>query len=345
MKRLLLAVLLGLSSLSYAVDYPNQKEAVWVAKDFQFHTGETFKELNIGYITLGNPNNPAVLILHGTAGSAKGMLNKDFGEELFQEGKVLDANKYFIIIPDAIGVGKSSKPSNSLKTQFPQYNYDDMVQAQYRLVSEGLGIQHLKLVLGNSMGGMQTWLWGIWHPKYMDYLAPMASTPSAMSGRNWMMRRFISEAVRRDPDWNNGNYQTQPKSAQFANVFYGAATTGGNKRLQLLAPNGDKADALINERLSAPFTIDTNDFLYQWESSRDFNPSEQVDKIQAKVLVINAADDERNPPELGVMEKQLKKIKLAQLYLIPSSDQTSGHSTTGQARWWKDRLKQFLETY
>jgi homoserine O-acetyltransferase/O-succinyltransferase len=345
MKKLLLIALLGLSSLSFAVDYPNQKEGVWVAKNFQFHTGESFKELNMGYITLGNPNNPAILILHGTAGSAKGMLSKDFGEELFQTGQALDANKYFVIIPDAIGVGKSSKPSNGLKAQFPQYNYDDMVQAQYRLVSEGLGIPHLKLVLGNSMGGMQTWLWGIQHPQYMDYLAPMASTPSAMSGRNWMMRRFISEAVRRDPDWNNGNYQTQPKSAQFASVFYGAATSGGNQRLQLLAPNSEKADAIINERLSAPFTMDTNDFLYQWESSRDFDPGERVDQIRAKVLVINAADDERNPPELGIMEKQLKKIKSAQLFLIPSSDQTSGHSTTGQARWWKDRLKQFLEAH
>ena len=342
MKKLLLVLLTAISPFCLAIDYPNQKEGVWIAKDFQFHTGETFKDVKIGYVTLGDPKNPAVLILHGTAGSAKGMLGKDFGGELFQAGQPLDASKYFIIIPDAIGVGKSSKPSDGMKAQFPRYNYTDMVQAQYRLVTEGLGIKHLKLVLGNSMGGMQTWLWGTNYPEFADYLVPMASTPSAMSGRNWIMRRFISESVRRDPAWNGGNYETQPKGAHFASVFYPFATTGGNQRLQLLAPNSDKADAMVNERLNTPLAMDANDFLYQWESSRDFNPGPDLEKIKAKVLVINSADDERNPPELGIMQKELKRVKSAELYLIPASEQTSGHSTTGQAKWWKEKLSQWM---
>ena len=333
------------TQIGFAAEFPNQIEGVWTAKNFRFHTGETMQELKIGYITLGSPNNPAILILHGTAGSARGMLNKDFGEELFLTGQPLDANKYFIILTDAIGVGKSSKPSDGLRTKFPRYNYDDMVQAQYRLVREGLGIEHLKLIIGNSMGGMQTWLWGTQYPSFADYLVPMASTPSAMSGRNWMMRRFISESIRRDPDWQEGNYKTQPKSARFTNVFYPLATSGGTQRLQYLAPNSEKADAMINDRLAAPFTMDANDYLYQWESSRDFNPDNELSKINAKVLVINSADDERNPPELGIMEIQLKKVKNAELYLIPASIYTSGHSTTGQAKWWKEKLSSFISQY
>ena len=342
MKKILPVLLAVISSFCFAIDYPNQKEGVWIAKDFQFHTGEAFKEAKIGYITLGDPSKPAVLILHGTAGSAKGMLGKDFGGELFQAGQPLDASKYFIIIPDAIGVGKSSKPSDGMKAQFPRYNYTDMVQGQYRLVSEGLGIKHLKLVLGNSMGGMQTWLWGTNYPGYADYLVPMASTPSAMSGRNWMMRRFISESIRRDPAWNSGNYEVQPQGAHLASVFYPFATAGGNQRLQRLAPDSDKADAIVNERLSTPLAMDANDFLYQWESSRDFNPGPDLEKIKAKVLVINSADDERNPPELGIMQKELKRVKSAELFLIPASDQTLGHSTSGQAKWWKDKLSQWM---
>jgi len=342
MKKLLLVLLVVISPLCFAIDHPNQKEGVWTAKDFQFHTGETFKDLKIGYITLGDPGNPAVLILHGTAGSAKGMLGKDFGDELFQAGQPLDASKHFIIIPDAIGVGKSSKPSDGMKAQFPRYNYADMVQGQYRLVTEGLGVKHLKLVLGNSMGGMQTWLWGTNYPGFSDYLVPMASTPSAMSGRNWMMRRFISESIRRDPAWNAGNYETQPKSAHLASVFYPFATTGGNQHLQFLAPTSEKADAIVNEKLNTPLAMDANDFLYQWESSRDFNPGPDLEKIKAKVLVINSADDERNPPELGIMQKELKRVKSAELYLIPASEQTLGHSTTGQAKWWKEKLAQWM---
>ena len=310
-------------SLAYSQTAPQPKEGVWTAKNFRFHTGEVMPELKIGYITIGDPSGIPVLILHGTAGRASNMLAKNFGGELFGPDQVLDASKYFIIIPDAIGVGNSTKPSDGLKTKFPRYNYEDMVDAQYRLVSEGLGIKHLRLVLGNSMGGMQTWLWGVKYPDYMDLMVPMASSPTQMSGRNWMMRRMIIDSIRNDPEWQGGNYTKQPKSVQFATVYFNIGFSGGNQGLYRLAPNSDAADQLLNQRLSAPFVADANDNLYQWESSRDYNPKPYLEKIKARVLAINSADDERNPPELGFMEKELPRIKNAKLYLIPASPETS----------------------
>lgn len=330
-------------ALAYSQTAPQPKEGVWTAKNFRFHTGEVMPEMKVGYITIGDPSGIPVLILHGTAGRAKNMLAKNFGGELFGPDQVLDANKYFIIIPDAIGVGNSTKPSDGLKTKFPRYNYEDMVDAQYRLVSEGLGIKHLRLVLGNSMGGMQTWLWGVKYPDYMDLMVPMASSPSQMSGRNWMMRRMIIDSIRNDPEWQGGNYTKQPKSVQFATVYFNIGFSGGNQGLYRLAPNSDAADQLLNQRLSASFVADANDNLYQWESSRDYNPTPHLEKIKARVLAINSADDERNPPELGFMEKELPRIKNAKLYLIPASPETSGHSTTGQAKWWKKELAATLE--
>lgn len=321
--------------------YFMRQDNVWKAKDFQFHTGEVFPEMAIGYVTLGDPKNEAVLILHGTTGSGAGMLNPRFGELLFKEGQPLDAHKYYIILPDAIGTGKSSKPSDGLKAKFPRYDYNDMVLAQYRLVTEGLGVKHLRLILGNSMGGMHTWLWGIRYPDFMDALVPMASMPIAMSGRNWMMRKFISESVRNDPAWNGGDYVEQPKSAQFASVFYAIATNGGDQALQKAAPTSDKGDEIIAQRLNAKFSLDANDFLYQWESSKGYAPKD-LEKIKARLLAINSADDERNPVVLGVMERELAKIPNAQYFLIPASEETIGHSTTGNAKWWKDRLVEFL---
>ncbi len=332
-----------LIGVSFGQTGPQPKEGVWIAKNFRFHTGEVMPEMKIGYITIGDPSGIPVVILHGTAGTAKGMLSKNFGGELFGPGQILDASKYFIIIPDAIGVGKSSKPSDGLKTKFPHYNYEDMVDAQYRLVSEGLGINHLRLVLGNSMGGMQTWLWGIKYPDYMDLLVPMASSPTQMSGRNWMMRRMIIDSIKNDPEWQGGNYTKQPKSLQFASVYFNIGFSGGNQGLYKLAPSSDAADQLLNQRLSASFVADANDNLYQWESSRDYNPTPHLEKIKARVLAINSADDERNPPELGFMQKELPRMKNAKLYLIPASPETSGHSTTGQAKWWNKELAVTLD--
>lgn len=339
----LVICLLGIPTVfAEDADYYMQKTDVWTAKDFTFHTGEVFPALSVGYTTLGDPKNEAVLILHGTAGSGARMLGKDFGGELFLEGQPLDAHKYYIILPDAIGTGASSKPSDGRKASFPRYNYDDMVAAQYRLVTEGLGVKHLRVIIGNSMGGMQTWLWGIRYPDFMDALVPLASMPIEMSGRNWMMRRFISESIRRDPAWNGGNYTEQPKSAQFASVFYALATNGGSQALQKLAPTSDAADSVIEKRLNAEFTMDANDFLYQWESSKDYHPKD-LESIRAYVLAINSADDERNPPVLGVMEQALPRIRHASYYLIPASEETIGHSTTGKAKWWKAQFAAFLK--
>nr|WP_315229305.1 alpha/beta fold hydrolase [uncultured Limnohabitans sp.] len=326
-----------------AQNFSNRKEGVWVAKDFRFHTGEVMPELNVGYTTLGDPANEAVVILHGTTGTGTGMLNPAFGGELFGPGQALDASKYFVILPDAIGTGRSSKPSDGLRAKFPRYNYDDMVSAQFRLLTEGLNVKHVRLILGNSMGGMQVWLWGMTHPEFMDVMVPMASMPSEMSGRNWMMRRLITDSIRNDPEWMGGNYTTQPRSWQFASVFYATATSGGHQALQRLAPTREKADHLLDQRLKAAFPGDANDHLYQWDSSRDYNPLANLEKIKATVLAINSADDERNPPELGVMDKVLKRIPNSRLLLIPASDQTAGHGTTGQAKWWKTEVEALLK--
>jgi len=320
------------------------KHAIYLAKDFKFQSGETISELKLGYTTLGEPTSQPVLILHGTAGTGTGMLNPAFGGQLFGPGQALDANKYFIILPDAVGVGTSSKPSDGLRMKFPKYNYDDMVSAQHRLVTEGLGLKHLRLVLGNSMGGMQTWLWGVKYPNFMDALVPMAAMPAPMSGRNWMTRRLIIDSIRNDPAWQQGNYSQQPPSLQFASVFFSIATSGGNQGLQKLAPTRTQADQLLNQRLAAGSSADANDNLYQWESSGDYDPSGKLENIRAHVLAINSADDERNPPELGLMEKALARITHSQLFLIPASSDTAGHGTTGQAKWWKDQLSTFLQT-
>jgi homoserine O-acetyltransferase len=211
-------------------------------------------------------------------------------------------------------------------------------------VTEGLGIRHLRLVLGNSMGGMQVWLWGEAHPDFMDALVPMASQPTAMSGRNWMLRRMLIESIRRDPVWNGGNYAEQPPSLRVANVFFGIATSGGTLAYQAMAPTRSKADALVDERLAAPPPADANDFLYQWEASRDYDPSPGLERIRAPLLAINSADDERNPPETGTLEAGLKRVKNGRLLLIPASAETRGHGTTGNAHFWQQGLAEFLAT-
>jgi homoserine O-acetyltransferase len=338
------AFVLGADTAS-AQAYPEQQQGVWIAKNFQFHTGEVFPELKLGYTTIGKPTGIPVLVLHGTAGTGTGMItNKNFSGELFGPGQPLDANKYYIILPDALGMGRSSKPSDGLRAKFPKYNYDDMVTAQHRLVTEGLGVKHLRLVIGNSMGGMQTWLWGIHYPDFMDLLVPMAATPGEMSGRNWMMRRLIVDSIRNDPTWMDGNYTEQPKSALFATAFYATGTNGGNMAIHRQAPTRAAADALLNQRLKGPLVGDANDLLYQWASSKDYNPAPHLSKIKARVWAINSADDERNPPELGIMEKALKQIPNASIFLIPASDQTSGHGTTGQAKWWQAEMAKILDT-
>jgi homoserine O-acetyltransferase len=327
-----------------AADYPAPQEGNWVVRDFKFHTGEVLPELRLHYTTVGAPGGEPVLLLHGTNGSGTGLLNPGFAGELFGPGQPLDASRYYIILPDAIGTGKSSKPSDGLRTKFPKYNYVDMVEGQYRLVREHLGVRHLRLVLGNSMGGMQTWIWAQRYPGFMDIAVPMASLPVEMSGRNWMTRRMIIDMIRSDPAYMEGNYTNQPPSLQFASIYFGIATNGGNQGLYKAAPTRDRADQLIAQRFAAPFRGDANDHLYQWDSSRDYNPSPGLERIQAVLLAINSADDERNPPELGVMDREIKRVKNGGVFLIPGSEDTSGHGTTGRARFWKDELARLLQS-
>ncbi|MBV8916050.1 MAG: alpha/beta fold hydrolase, partial [Acetobacteraceae bacterium] len=303
-------LLLGTGAVR-AADYPAPKEADWVAHDFRFHTGEVVPELRLHYTTVGEPTGQPVLVLHGTAGTGTGMLTPEFAGELFGPGQPLDASKYFVILPDVIGAGKSSKPSDGLRAAFPRYNYEDLIAAQHRLLTDGLGIRHLRLVMGNSMGGMETWVWGEQYPDFMDGLVPMASQPTAMASRNWMMRRMLIDAVRKDPAYKDGNYTEQPPILRYANVYYGIASSGGTLAYAKQAPTREAADKLIDARLAAPFTADANDFLYQWDASRDYDPQPNLERIAAPVLVINSADDERNPPETGLTEQALRHVKNA----------------------------------
>jgi homoserine O-acetyltransferase/O-succinyltransferase len=284
-----------------------------------------------------------VLVLHGTAGTGRGMLAPAFAAELIGPGKPLDPAKYYIILPDALGAGKSGKPSDGLKGKFPRFNYDDMVSAQYRLVTEGLGIKHLRLVIGNSMGGMHTWLWGVTYPDFVDALVPMASQPTEMSGRNWMMRRLLIDTIRQDPDYNGGDYSAELKSVKRATMMYNVGTNGGNQGWQSQASTRTAADALIDGMMAAPFTADPNDFVYQWDASRDYNPAAKLGSIKAALLAINSADDERNPPELGVMEREIARIPGAKLLLVPGTPDTRGHGTTFSSKHWAAQLKALLD--
>jgi homoserine O-acetyltransferase len=345
LSRPILAAFLTLFALpALAAEFPTPKEGDWTARDFRFHTGDVIPALHLHYTTVGDPLGEPVLILHGTTGSAATMLTPGYAGELFGDGQPLDAKKYFIIIPDALGAGKSAKPSDGMRAKFPHYNYDDMVLAQYRLVTEGLNIHHLRLVTGNSMGGMHTWIWGVSYPAFMDALVPMASQPTEMSARNWMTRRMLIETIRQDPAYNNGDYTVQPPSARLANVFFGITTSGGTLAYQALAPTREKADKLVDDRLAAPAPADANDFIWQFDASRDYNPAPGLERIQADVLVINSVDDERNPPVTGLMTAALTRIKNAHLFLIPASAETRGHGTTGMAKFWKQQLAAFLDT-
>ena len=327
-----------------AADYPTPQQGDWIARDFKFHTGQTMPELRLHYTTIGEPTGQPVLVLHGSGGSAASLLTPTFAGELFGPGQPLDAAKYYIIIPDSLGHGQSSKPSDVMKTAFPRYDYEDMVDAQYRLVTEGLGVRHLRLVIGNSMGGMHAWLWAVKYPKAMDVVVPMASQPTEMAARNWMLRRMMIETIRNDPDYNGGNYTAQPRMMKYAVNFFGIATGGGTLGYQSLAPTAAKADKMVDDRLATPVTADANDFLYQWEASHDYNPSAGMERIEATLLAINAADDERNPPETGVTEAAIKRIKNGRLYLIPASSQTRGHLTTGNAAFYTQQLQEVLQS-
>lgn len=326
---------------AHAADLPPVQEADYTLHDFRFHTGESLPEVRMHYRTLGSPAGQPVLILHGTAQSGAAMLAPSFAGALFGPGQPLDSAKYFIILPDSIGAGGSTKPSQGLRAKFPAYDYADTVSAQYRLVTEGLHLQHVRLVLGYSMGGMQTWLWAEQHPDFADGFVPMASQPSAMASRNWMMRRLMVETIRQDPSYAGGNYTEPPHSLPFAIASFGAATAGGNLGWQTQAPTAAEADAIVARMIQAPMP-DANDWVYQWDSSHDFDAAPGLDRITRPVLVINSADDERNPPESGIVERAVARLPHGEYDLVPESTETRGHATLIMARFYADRLGQFL---
>lgn len=349
MLRLFIIVLLAaLATAASAADWPNEREGDVVFKDFRFASGETLAELRLHYLTLGTPQRNAtgaiinaVLLLHGTSGTSKNWLQPTLADELFAPGAPLDAAKYFIVIPDGIGRGDSSKPSNGLRMKFPHYRYIDMVVATHRLLTDELGIAHLRLVLGTSMGGMQSWMWGEMYPGLMDGLVPIASQPIAISGRNWMYRRIGIEAIRNDRDWNGGNYDKNPTHWVYAAPF-AALMTESAVHFQEVAPSLTAMDELYRKMVEGAKKLDANNQLYATEAVMDYDPSKDLDKIKAKLLAINFADDEVNPPELGVVEPAIRRIPGARFVLIPASDKTHGHYTYNLAATWKQHLADFM---
>ncbi|MCD8351590.1 MAG: alpha/beta fold hydrolase [Planctomycetaceae bacterium] len=327
----------------HAGNYPEPNQGDFVLKDFTFHTGEKMPELRVHYRTIGDASNPAVLVLHGTTGNGGSMLSPSFADQFFGPGQALDASKYYIILPDAIGTGQTSKPSDGLRGAFPRYNYDDMVLAHYRLLTEGLGVKHLRVIVGNSMGGMHAWVWATNYPDFMDAIVPLASQPTAMASRNWIMRRMIIDAVRNDPAWNNGFYDEQPQHFRMVNVWYGIATNGGSLSYNDKAPTREAADKLLADRMAKQTTMDANDFVLQWDASRDYDPVPKLDRIKCRVLAINSADDERCPVESDLMEKTIARIPNASFCIVPGGPNTAGHGTVMNAALWRPQMEAFMQ--
>jgi homoserine O-acetyltransferase/O-succinyltransferase len=325
-------------------------EGDFTIRDFRFESGETLPELRLHYRTLGSPTKDAagvvrnaVLILHGTTGSGAQFLSRQFAGALFGPGQLLDATKYCIILPDGIGHGQSSKPSNGMRMRFPRYNYNDMVTAHYRLLTERLGVNHLRLVMGTSMGGMHTWVWGERYPDFMDALMPLASLPVQIAGRNRMIRRMIMDSIKNDPEWNNGEYKTQPVRGLTAAVHGLMIMSSSPLQMQKQAPTREEADRQFDNRVRASLTNrDANDMIYQFDASRDYDPAPKLESIKAPLVAINSADDQVNPPELGIAEREIKRVKRGRFILIPISDQTRGHGTHSLPELWKQHLAALL---
>jgi homoserine O-acetyltransferase len=330
-------------------NYPPPVEGDFVIHDFQFSTGETLPELKLHYTTLGRPAQDerglvrnAVLILHGTGGSGRGFLRDQFAGVLFGPGQLLDAGRYFIILPDGIGHGQSSKPSDGLRARFPCYTYDDMITAHYRLLTEKLDVNHLRLVMGTSMGGMHTWLWGQHYPEFMDALLPLASLPVEIAGRNRMMRRMIIDAIRTDPEWQGGEYKTQPHGLTSA-IYILLLMVSSPLQWQKQAPTREAAEALLAEMVAQyRQTVDANDLIYQVDASRFYNPAPKLARIKAPLLAINFADDQVNPPELGLLEQAIAQVKRGRSILVPIDDKTYGHRTHSLPEIWQPHLAELL---
>lgn len=348
-RRFLLLLMLLLSFCVHAADYPTPVQGDFVLRDFHFSSGETLPALRIHYRTLGKPERDgngmvtnAVLITHGTGGDGSQFLRPEFGGELFAAGGLLDAARYFIILTDGIGHGQSSKPSDGLRARFPHYGYRDMVDAQHRLLLEGLAVNHLRLVMGTSMGGMQAWVWGERYPDFMDALMPLASLPTQIAGRNRAWRRVVIDAIRNDPDWKGGNYSTQPQSLRVALQMLYLMSSNPLLRQQQ-EPTLAGADAALDAATAAGFTsTDATDLLYQLEASRDYDPGPDLEKIRAPLLAVNSADDLINPPELGVLEREIKRVRHGRAVLVPLSPDSRGHGSHTVALLWKPYLQRLL---
>ncbi len=349
LKKLLILVAVLACARTGAAQYPTPVQGDVILKDFKFRSGETLPELRLHYRTVGRPERDAqgvvrnaVLIMHGTGGSGAQFIRPEFAGRLFGPGALLDAARYFIILPDGIGHGQSSKPSDGLRRRFPRYGYLDMVQAQYRLLTEGLAINHLRLVMGTSMGGMHTWLWGERYPSFMDVLMPLASLPTQISGRNRVWRRIVIDAIQNDPEWRGGNYSSQPPSLRIAEEMLFLMASNPVLRQQQMPTLGE-SDSVLDAAVSASLkTADANDVLYQLEASRDYDPAPDLESIRAPLVAINSADDLINPPELGILERSVKRVANGRAVVIPLSPDTRGHGTHTIAAVWEQYLSELL---
>jgi len=330
--------------------WPTQ-DGVYVIPNFKFGSGETLPELKLHYLTLGTPHrnaaghtDNAVLLLHGTGGSASSLLNVVFSEVLFGPGQLLDITKYYLILPDDIGHGQSSKPSDRLHARFPAYDYDDMVRSQEMMLHDGLKVDHLRLILGTSMGCMQSFVWGETYPGYMDALAPFACQAVALAGRNREWRYMAMQAIKTDPAWMGGEYKTEPiHGLTFANDLILLAG-GAPLQLQKNYPTREAVDKYVDESIArSNSTTDANNVLFYLDASRNYDPSPKLATITAPMLWINSADDFVNPPELGIAQQQVKLMPHAKFVLLPITDLTRGHGTHTQARVWKDYLAEFMK--
>jgi len=330
---------------------PTPAEADYTLHNFQFASGEMLPEVRMHYYTFGKLSKDvngratnAVLILHGTGGSGRQFLNPLFAGVLFGPGELLDISRYFIILPDNIGHGKSSKPSDGLHAHFPQYNYDDMVKAQHELLEEALGVNHLRLVMGTSMGCMHSWVWGETYPDFMDALMPLACLPVEIAGRNRVWRKMVIDGIRQDPEWKGGDYTTEPRAGLQISADFLLIAGSAPAVMQKNEPSRELADKYLDDFMKRVIpTLDANDLLYAVSASRDYNPSPYLGKITAPVIFINSADDFINPPELGIAEQKIKNVKRGQFVLLPISERTHGHGTHTDAAVWQSYLKQLLE--
>jgi homoserine O-acetyltransferase/O-succinyltransferase len=339
------------AAVAQGSNYPAPVEAEYIIKDFHFASGESLPQLRMHYRTFGRPRadargvvRNAVLIMHGTGGSGGSLVRAEFAGELFGPGQPLDAMRYFIVLPDGIGHGKSSKPSDELRARFPRYGYNDMVQADFLLLTVGLKVNHARLVMGTSMGGMHTWLWGEQHPQFMDALLPLASVPTQVSGRNRVWRKTIIDAIRNDPDWKGGEYQTQPPSLRTALELIWLVGSNPLLRYQE-APTLARADEVIDAYVEHGMrTEDANDIMYALAASYDYDPGPGLEKITAPLLAVNSADDLVNPPELGILEREITRVPHGRAIIIPYSDRTHGHGSHTYAVLYKEYLEELLKS-